>query len=101
MIELIITSGSSKLDLFKNGITWANIVFLCKFFPFLSLGEAKAAALHHYSKSFQGFSAMITPKQAGQLAGIVFQCYMLLSLSFHYIVQGNNLNTRWKTNSIS
>ncbi|KAG5126448.1 hypothetical protein JHK82_027283 [Glycine max] len=33
-----------------------------------SLSEAKAAALHHYSKSFQGFSAMITPEQASQLA---------------------------------
>ncbi|KAG4988880.1 hypothetical protein JHK82_031214 [Glycine max] len=33
-----------------------------------SLSEAKAAALHHYSKSFQGFSAMITPVQASQLA---------------------------------
>ncbi|KAK7263384.1 hypothetical protein RJT34_30973 [Clitoria ternatea] len=33
-----------------------------------SLSEAKAAALHHYSKSFQGFSAMITPEQANQLA---------------------------------
>ncbi|RZB74993.1 Subtilisin-like protease SBT5.3 isoform A [Glycine soja] len=33
-----------------------------------SLSEAKAAALHHYTKSFQGFSAMITPEQASQLA---------------------------------
>lgn len=29
-----------------------------------SISEPKAAALHHYSKSFQGFSAMITPEQA-------------------------------------
>ncbi|TKY67080.1 Subtilisin protease SBT5.3 [Spatholobus suberectus] len=36
--------------------------------PPQSLSEAKAAALHHYSKSFQGFSAMITPEQANQLA---------------------------------
>ncbi|XP_020215007.1 subtilisin-like protease SBT5.3 [Cajanus cajan] len=33
-----------------------------------SLSGAKSAALHHYSKSFQGFSAMITPEQANQLA---------------------------------
>ncbi|XP_027348724.1 subtilisin-like protease SBT5.3 [Abrus precatorius] len=32
-----------------------------------SMKEAKAAALHHYSKSFQGFSAMITPDQANKL----------------------------------
>ncbi|XP_072089859.1 subtilisin-like serine-protease S [Arachis hypogaea] len=32
-----------------------------------SLGEAKAEALHHYSKSFRGFSAMLTPEQANQL----------------------------------
>ncbi|TKY67081.1 CO(2)-response secreted protease [Spatholobus suberectus] len=36
--------------------------------PPQSLSEAKAAALHHYSKSFQGFSATITPEQANQLA---------------------------------
>ncbi|XP_068484114.1 subtilisin-like serine-protease S [Phaseolus vulgaris] len=33
-----------------------------------SLSEAKATTIHHYSKSFQGFSAMITPEQAHQLA---------------------------------
>ncbi|KAG2397456.1 CO(2)-response secreted protease [Vigna angularis] len=38
--------------------------------PAQSLSEAKAATIHHYSKSFQGFSAMITPEQATQLAGI-------------------------------
>ncbi|RDX61851.1 Subtilisin-like protease SBT5.3, partial [Mucuna pruriens] len=54
-MELIITRG-------------ANIVFLCKFFTLFSLSEAKAASLYHYSKSFQGFSAMITPEQANQLA---------------------------------
>ncbi|KAJ1440667.1 Peptidase S8/S53 domain [Sesbania bispinosa] len=32
------------------------------------LSEAKEAALHHYSKSFRGFSAMITPEQANKLA---------------------------------
>ncbi|KHN21133.1 Subtilisin-like protease [Glycine soja] len=36
--------------------------------PPQSLSEAKAAALNHYSKSFQGFSAMITPEQANQLS---------------------------------
>ncbi|KAH1188285.1 Subtilisin-like protease SBT3.18 [Glycine soja] len=46
----------------------SNIVFLCKFFTLFSLSEAKVAALHHYNKSFQGFSAMITPEQASQLA---------------------------------
>ncbi|XP_058733394.1 subtilisin-like serine-protease S [Vicia villosa] len=33
-----------------------------------SLSDAKATALHHYSKSFRGFSAMITPDQANKLA---------------------------------
>ncbi|KAK4255226.1 hypothetical protein QN277_008249 [Acacia crassicarpa] len=33
-----------------------------------SLDEAKAAAVHHYAKNFQGFSAMLTPEQADQLA---------------------------------
>ncbi|KAL9296861.1 hypothetical protein ACSQ67_022757 [Phaseolus vulgaris] len=32
------------------------------------MSEAKATTIHHYSKSFQGFSAMITPEQAHQLA---------------------------------
>ncbi|KAJ7947973.1 Subtilisin-like protease [Quillaja saponaria] len=33
-----------------------------------SYNRAKEAALHHYSKSFRGFSAMLTPEQAKQLA---------------------------------
>ncbi|GAU45585.1 hypothetical protein TSUD_273850, partial [Trifolium subterraneum] len=33
-----------------------------------SLSDAKEIALHHYSKSFRGFSAMITPEQANKLA---------------------------------
>ncbi|KAL9296960.1 hypothetical protein ACSQ67_022856 [Phaseolus vulgaris] len=36
-----------------------------------SLNGAKAAALHHYNKSFQGYSAMITPEQASQLAASI------------------------------
>jgi hypothetical protein len=43
--------------------------YVCEHF---SLGDAKATALHHYSKSFRGFSAMITPEQANKLAGTVF-----------------------------
>ncbi|XP_021300566.1 cucumisin-like, partial [Herrania umbratica] len=35
---------------------------------FFSLEEAKEAALHHYSKSFRGFSAMLTPEQAKKFA---------------------------------
>uniref|UniRef100_A0A2N9ITZ6 Subtilisin-like protease fibronectin type-III domain-containing protein n=1 Tax=Fagus sylvatica TaxID=28930 RepID=A0A2N9ITZ6_FAGSY len=34
----------------------------------LSFDGAQEAALHHYSKSFRGFSAMLTPEQAQQLA---------------------------------
>lgn len=37
---------------------------------FSSANGAKTAALHHYSKSFQGFSAKITQQQAQQVAGI-------------------------------
>ncbi|AES88343.2 subtilisin-like serine protease [Medicago truncatula] len=33
-----------------------------------SLDDAKTSALHHYSKSFRGFSAMITLEQANKLA---------------------------------
>ncbi|EXB38468.1 Subtilisin-like protease [Morus notabilis] len=33
-----------------------------------SVDEAQAAALHHYSKSFQGFSAKLTSEQAKKLA---------------------------------
>ncbi|KAK6247359.1 hypothetical protein QUC31_018924 [Theobroma cacao] len=33
-----------------------------------SLEGAKEAALHHYSKSFRGFSAMLTPEQAKKFA---------------------------------
>ncbi|KAL5583134.1 hypothetical protein UlMin_015576 [Ulmus minor] len=33
-----------------------------------SLDGAQAAAIHHYSKTFQGFSAKLTPEQAQQLA---------------------------------
>ncbi|GMI97248.1 AUXIN-INDUCED IN ROOT CULTURES 3 [Hibiscus trionum] len=33
-----------------------------------SLEQAKEAALHHYSKSFRGFSAMLTPEQAQRVA---------------------------------
>ncbi|XP_028772578.1 subtilisin-like protease SBT5.3 [Neltuma alba] len=33
-----------------------------------SFDEAKAAAVHHYAKSFRGFSAMLTPEQADELA---------------------------------
>ncbi|KAK8596143.1 hypothetical protein V6N12_064642 [Hibiscus sabdariffa] len=33
-----------------------------------SLERAKEAALHHYSKSFRGFSAMLTPEQAQRVA---------------------------------
>ncbi|XP_062083097.1 subtilisin-like serine-protease S [Humulus lupulus] len=33
-----------------------------------SIEEAQTAAVHHYSKSFQGFSAKLTPEQAQQLA---------------------------------
>ncbi|XVF69150.1 hypothetical protein PTKIN_Ptkin11bG0057800 [Pterospermum kingtungense] len=33
-----------------------------------SLEGAKEAALHHYSKSFRGFSAMLTPEQAKKIA---------------------------------
>ena len=40
------------------------------FKSFFSLDKAQAAALHHYSKSFQGFSAKLTPEQAKKLAGI-------------------------------
>ncbi|KAK8482725.1 hypothetical protein V6N12_044707 [Hibiscus sabdariffa] len=35
-----------------------------------SLERAKEAALHHYSKSFRGFSAMLTPEQAQRVAGV-------------------------------
>lgn len=37
----------------------------------LSIGGAQDAAVHHYSKTFQGFSARLTPEQAQQLAGAV------------------------------
>ncbi|GFZ17790.1 subtilisin-like serine endopeptidase family protein [Actinidia rufa] len=33
-----------------------------------SFDEAQEAALHHYTKSFRGFSAMLTPEQAQKLA---------------------------------
>lgn len=36
---------------------------------FFSLDKAQAASVHHYSKSFQGFSAKLTPEQARKLAG--------------------------------
>ncbi|KAI3923725.1 hypothetical protein MKW98_011355 [Papaver atlanticum] len=32
-----------------------------------SIGQAEEAAIHHYSKSFRGFSAILTPEQAQQL----------------------------------
>ncbi|KAK8598679.1 hypothetical protein V6N13_094642 [Hibiscus sabdariffa] len=35
---------------------------------FQNLERAKEAALHHYSKSFRGFSAMLTPEQAQRVA---------------------------------
>ncbi|KAG9455068.1 hypothetical protein H6P81_007972 [Aristolochia fimbriata] len=34
-----------------------------------SMLKAKEATVHHYSKSFRGFSAMLTPEQARELAG--------------------------------
>ena len=34
-----------------------------------SFDGAQQSAIHHYSKSFRGFSAMLTPEQAQQLAG--------------------------------
>lgn len=39
----------------------------------LSIVGAQDAALHHYSKTFQGFSARLTPEQAQQLAGTVIR----------------------------
>ncbi|OWM68994.1 hypothetical protein CDL15_Pgr025181 [Punica granatum] len=33
------------------------------------LDEAQTSVVHHYSKSFQGFSALLTPEQAEQLSG--------------------------------
>ncbi|KAK6936201.1 Peptidase S8 propeptide/proteinase inhibitor I9 [Dillenia turbinata] len=35
---------------------------------FISYDEAKAVTVHHYTKSFIGFSAMLTPQQAQQLS---------------------------------
>ncbi|MCL7024860.1 hypothetical protein MKW94_010255, partial [Papaver nudicaule] len=32
-----------------------------------SIRQAEEAAIHHYSKSFRGFSAILTPEQAHQL----------------------------------
>lgn len=47
-----------------------------------SLEVAKEAALHHYSKSFRGFSAMLTPEQAKRVAGVVLQnCNMLILIN--------------------
>ncbi|XVF05194.1 hypothetical protein REPUB_Repub05bG0150800 [Reevesia pubescens] len=44
--------------------TWGNTLI-----PTQNLSEgAKEAALHHYSKSFRGFSAMLTPEQAEKVA---------------------------------
>ena len=71
-----------------------------RFFTLFSLSEAKVAALHHYNKSFQGFSAMITPEQASQLAGIYSSVIPFCLYLSHYIGQANILNKRWKTNSI-
>ncbi|KAL5974644.1 hypothetical protein ACLOJK_031314 [Asimina triloba] len=34
-----------------------------------SMDEAQKSAVHHYSKTFRGFSAMLTPEQARRLAG--------------------------------
>jgi hypothetical protein len=39
--------------------------------------EAKEAAILHYTKSFKGFSAIQTEKQAQQLAGTVFSSPIL------------------------
>ncbi|KAH7512170.1 hypothetical protein FEM48_Zijuj12G0062100 [Ziziphus jujuba var. spinosa] len=33
-----------------------------------SINEAKKVAVHHYTKSFRGFSAMLTPEQANKLS---------------------------------
>ncbi|KAK9153712.1 hypothetical protein Sjap_001192 [Stephania japonica] len=38
------------------------------FHVFSSTDEAQAAVVHHYTKSFRGFSAMLTPAQAKAIA---------------------------------
>jgi len=42
---------------------------VCDTFDGISEDEAKVAAIHHYSKSFWGFSAVLTPEQASLLQG--------------------------------
>ncbi|KAI3891548.1 hypothetical protein MKX03_033095 [Papaver bracteatum] len=42
-----------------------------------SICQAEEAAIHHYSKSFRGFSAILTPEQAQQLRGkLVFVLHL-------------------------
>lgn len=36
-----------------------------------SYDGAQEASVHHYTKSFRGFSAMLTPDQARKLAGLL------------------------------
>ncbi|KAL5765516.1 hypothetical protein ACOSP7_016133 [Xanthoceras sorbifolium] len=75
--------------------------------------RAKQVALHHYSKSFRGFSAMLTPEQAQQLAASdsvvsVFRSRMNALHTTHSwefleidsIQQYNHLPMDWKSDVI-
>ncbi|KAM7522514.1 hypothetical protein LguiA_012416 [Lonicera macranthoides] len=47
-----------------------------------SYDGAQEASVHHYTKSFRGFSAMLTPDQARKLAGLL---HFMLGFSFSVI----------------
>ncbi|KAK1398595.1 Subtilisin-like protease-like protein [Heracleum sosnowskyi] len=47
------------------GIYWSPVVLNVELFR--SLDGARKASIHHYTKSFRGFSAMLTPDQAQEL----------------------------------